>query len=140
MLPVPVPPSRSDTDAPTADRRRRPAWRQRLIQAERGFGTGLRIDSTFFVHFFTSSMVLAVAAVIGLGILQWAILALSITLVLAAEMFNQVLKLVLSQPRLIAPPAAQKALGISTAAVYVTIAGCVVTILLLFGQRLDQLF
>ncbi|HVW02487.1 MAG TPA: diacylglycerol kinase [Planctomycetaceae bacterium] len=140
MLSVHAPHAHSEPDDLQAERRRRPAWRQRLIQAERGFGTGLRIDSTFFVHFFTSSMVLAAAAVIGLGILQWAILALSITLVLAAEMFNQVLKLVLAQPRLIAPAAAQKALGISTAAVYVTIAGCVVTILLLFGQRLDELF
>ena len=33
----------------------RPAWRQRLVDAERGVMQGIRGDSAFFVYFFLSS-------------------------------------------------------------------------------------
>jgi diacylglycerol kinase (ATP) len=119
---------------------KRPAWRQRLVQAERGIASGVRGDSTFFVHGFTCSIVLAAAVVIGLSLTQWAILILALTLVLAAEMFNQVLKVLLQSARPQFAESAQKALGISTAAVLVSIIGVVITLGLIFGQRLTEIF
>jgi diacylglycerol kinase len=118
----------------------RPAWRQRLVQAERGIASGVRSDSTFFVHGFTCSIVLAAAVVIGLSLVQWALLILALTLALAAEMFNQVLKVLLQNASPQFADSAQKALGISTAAVLISIVGVVITIGLIFGERLFEVF
>src|SRR3954447_11303861 len=72
--------------------RRRAPWRQRLIDAERGITLGLRGDSTLFLHFFLATIIMGAAFVLGIGAIEWAIVMLSLTLVLSAEMFNQVLK------------------------------------------------
>ena len=53
-----VPELQYETRGPHSSRR--PAWRQRLVQAERGLVKGVRSDSAFFVHFFGGSIALAV--------------------------------------------------------------------------------
>lgn len=117
----------------------RPAWRQRLVDTERGFTQGMRLDSTMFVHFFIACIVLATALVLGLGALHWAVLVMALTSVIAAEMFNQILKALLREKD--APPSSplQKALRIGTAAVFVTIIGATVSIGLIFAQRFNHL-
>ena len=119
--------------------KRRPAWRQRLVDAERGLSQGFRLDSTFYGHFFVSSIVLAAALVLGISLVSWTILILALTVVLSAEMFNQVLKAIwqtlghqLGEP-------AQSVLRMGTAAVFVSILGAVLTIGLILGQRLSQM-
>ncbi|MFM8582773.1 MAG: diacylglycerol kinase, partial [Planctomycetaceae bacterium] len=72
---------------------RRPAWRQRLIQAERGLAWGLRADSVFFVHFFGIALVISAGLAFGLALWQWVAIVLALTVVLSAEMFQQALKL-----------------------------------------------
>lgn len=126
---------------------RRPAWRQRLIQAERGLAWGLRADSVFFVHFFGISLVISAGLAFGLELWQWVAIVLSLTVVLSAEMFQQALKLLAglsapadnSAPLPGATPAA-RALSIGTAAVLVACLGSTLVLALIFTQRGLELF
>jgi diacylglycerol kinase len=125
----------------TTDRphRRRAAWRQRLIQAERGLAFGVRGDSVFFVHFFGISLVVAAAAVLGVGWMQWVAIACCLTLVLTAEMFNQALKALLQREDRASTPAEQRALAMGTAAVMVACTGSTIVMTMVFWQRLGQI-
>lgn len=120
--------------------RRRSAWRQRLVEAERGITQGVRGDSTFFVHFFVGSIVVAAGMVFGLSLVEWTVVILSLTIVLSAEMFNQVVKNIVQSQDGQVKEAAGNALRIGTAAVFVGITGALLTIGLIFGHRLVQMF
>ena len=125
------------TDAPA---KRRPDWRQALVDAECGFKLGFRIDSTFYVHFFLTSIVLATAVVLGIGLLQWMLLVLALTMVLSAEMFNQVLKALWNSVGHFLPTSSQNVLRISSAAVLLTTVGAAIVVTMIFAQRLMELF
>ena len=120
-------------------RQKRPAWRQHLVLTERGVVGGIRGGSAFFVHFFGCSIVLATGYVLALSLMQWVAVILSMTIVLAAEMFNQALRAIVVDPEDggIAPQAA-KALGISTAAVMMTILGGLIVVGMIFTQRVSH--
>ena len=120
--------------------RRRPAWRQRLVQAERGLVRGVRSDSAFFVHFFGIAIVIAAALVLGIGWMQWIAIAGCLTLVLTAEMFNQALKALAQALEGPAAPEVQRGLAIGTAAVMVACIGSTIVLALVFWQRLAVLF
>ncbi len=119
--------------------KKRSAWRQRLVDTERGFTAGFRSDSTFFVHFFIGTVVLVTASILGLPVVQWGILILALTVVLSAEMFHQVLKTILHRFGHHFQAEVDRAMRIACAAVFVTILGAVLTIGLIFGERLSQL-
>ncbi len=53
---------------------------------------GVRGDSIFFVYFFLTSATIAASVVLGIALLQWAVVILALTVVLSAEMFNQSVK------------------------------------------------
>jgi diacylglycerol kinase len=122
------------------DRPARPAWRQRLVDIERGTMQGVRGDSIFFVYFFLSSITIAAAVVLRLSLLQWTIVILSLTLVLCAEMFNQVLKSLIAGLAEHLGDAAQTTLRIGTAAVFVATTGSIVVIGLTLGQAFVEMF
>ena len=138
-------PSTREVHGAHLEHRRRPAWRERLVQAERGLVRGIRSDSAFFVHFFGIVIVVAAALVLGIGWMQWVAIAGCLTLVLTAEMFNQALK-TLAQSGLEEtggqelPAGTQRALAIGTAAVLVACTGSIIVLTLVFWQRVDQLF
>jgi len=166
----PSPYESHESSRQTSSGKRRSAFRQRLVDAERGVTLGFRRDSTFFVHFFTASTIVAAGMVIGLSAVQWAILLLSFTLVLAAEMFQRVFKTILESLQRqnevratdggnrtspserwgdAAPPeahnvlpsfAAERAERLGTAAVVLTIAGTALAVGLVFYQRLSDMF
>ena len=119
---------------------RRSPWRQRLVEAERGITQGFRGDSTFFVHFFAVSMILAGALVLGLSLIHWTMLVLALTLVLSAEMFHQALKFLLQSVGPHFEKSAETALRIGTAAVFLAMLGAVIVIGLIFVHRLLQMF
>ncbi|HTI52044.1 MAG TPA: diacylglycerol kinase [Planctomycetaceae bacterium] len=133
---------RLDVGMPCDDRpqRRRAAWRQRLVQAERGRVGGVRSDSVFFVHFFGISLVIAAALVLGVGVMQWIAIAACLTLVLTAEMFNQALKSLAQPDDRPCEPAAKRAMAMGTAAVMVACSGSSLVMTLVFWQRLQQIF
>ena len=127
-------------DEPHAQHRRRPAWRERLVIAERGLVRGVRSDSAFFVHFFGIAIVIAAALVLGIGWMQWVAIAGCLTLVLTAEMFNQALKTLAKSLDDPASLEIQRALAIGTAAVLVACVGSSIVLTLVFWQRLAVLF
>lgn len=120
--------------------RRRAAWRQRLVDAERGITLGLRADSTFSIHFFVATVVLGAAFVLGFTYLEWTAAILALTLVLSAEMFNQVLKTLLASAGRYLGDDMSKALRIGTGAVFVTMMGAIMTLVLIFGKHFVEMF
>ena len=120
--------------------RHRAAWRQTLVQAERGLVGGIRSGSAFFVHFFGISIVIAAALVLGVEWEHWIGIAGCLTLVLTAEMFNQALKALAQADDRHSTPQVQRALAIGTAAVVVSCAGSTVILTLIFWQRCQQMF
>lgn len=117
----------------------RPEWRQRLVDAERGITFGIRLDSTFFIHFFTGSAVIAGAMLLGLSATHWAIIILAMTTVLCAQMFNQVLKSIWNLLGKHLPAESQNTFKAGTAAVCVSIIGSVITILTIFSSAIYKL-
>ena len=119
--------------------RRRAAWRQRLIEAERGIAQGFRGDSTLFVHLFAASVVVAAGLVLGLSAVQWTLIVLASSIVIAAEMFHKALRVLVAALGDQHGRTAAETLRIATAAVFVTILGTAITLALTFGQRIAQL-
>lgn len=120
--------------------KRRSALRQRLVDVECGVRLGVRRDCTFFVHFFVGSIVVATGFVLRLGLLQWTAVVLALTVVLTAEMFQQVLKTILESVSQYIPDQARRAERIGAAAVFVAIFGTAITVGLIFAQRLMEIF
>ena len=117
-------------------RRRRAAWRRRLVEAERGIAQGLRGDSALFVHFFAVATVLAAGLVLGLEIWQWSLLLLAATIVVASELFCQVLRLLSQGMAHYDREMTTRADRLATAAVFVTVLGAFLLLVLIFGHRL----
>jgi diacylglycerol kinase len=128
------------TGRSTRVRSRRSAWRQRLVEAERGVTLGFRGDSTLFVHFFSGSVILATAIVLPLTLVEWAVLVLGLTTVVAAEMFNKVMVEIGRHLPDDADNSVREGLKIGTAAVFVTIIGTVTAIALIFAPHVWELF
>lgn len=118
----------------------RAAWRQRLVQAERGIGNGARQDSIFFVHIFTATLILLMGGVLGLLAWQWTMLLGSLVLLFVAELFNQALKSMALAFGETIPPPAQKALGMSTAASMLALGGVLMVAGFTLGQRMSEMF
>jgi diacylglycerol kinase len=110
--------------------------RGRFMQAYRGTKRSVRGESSFFVHFFSAAALCIAAAALGASLLDWAILLLCITGVIAAEMFHA------ATIRLcgLLPPgesgAAREVADISQAAVMVVSLGAAIVCLLLLAHRL----
>lgn len=139
---MPPEPLTSERPQPHAPHRapRRPAWRERLVQAERGLVGGVRSDSTFFVHFFGASIVLAASGVLGLARMQWAIVLISLTIVLCAEIFDHALRAIVADDQQPQSPGLQRVLGLGSAAVMLAMASAAVVIGLTFWDRVAQMF
>lgn len=118
----------------------RAAWRQRLVLAERGIGNGARQDSIFFVHIFTATMILVVAIVLNIAAWQWMLVAFSLIMLFVAELFNQALKSLAKAFGELPPPAVQQALGMSTGASMLALAGVLVVASFSFMQRMSEMF
>lgn len=126
-------------DGPGGTDVRRPAWRQQLVEAERGMALGLRGGSALFVHFFAGSVIAAAGLVLGLDLLEWAIVSLACSGVVALELFHAMLRTLAFR---MGPDAAEEtraALRIGTAAVFVAIVGCLTTVGLVLGRHLGDL-
>lgn len=124
----------------TRPHRSRAAWRQWLVEVERGLTAGFRSDSVFFLHLFCGSLALAAALMFGLTATQWAVLLLALSVTTAAELFHQVLK---QLGDLLAEAAAEPAARIrrlATAAVAVAMLGSGSAAATVLGSRIWSLF
>lgn len=68
------------------------SWRDKFRVALRGIKLGIRGQSSFFVHFFFTALVLAAAAVLQCELWQWCTLIGCIGMVLTAELFNSAIE------------------------------------------------
>jgi diacylglycerol kinase len=134
------PPEPATSETAAMPRPNRPAWRRWLIDVERGLTHGVRGDSIFFVYFFLSSATIAASVVLGLSLLQWTVVILALTVVLSAEMFNQSVKSLFAALGRPDDESTKAALRIGSAAVFVTIAGSILTIGLILGKAALEMF
>jgi diacylglycerol kinase len=124
-------------DARMEPRRTRSHWRQRLVEAERGFSYSFRADSALYRHMFLDSLLLAMCGVLGLSATQWAIVALGLTVMLSAELFAQGLQIVASQ---LPDRLRKQTMSLAAAAKLLAILGCTSAIGIVLVIRLRELF
>lgn len=67
-------------------------WSQKFRCAFRGIRLGVHGQSSFLVHFVVAGLVVVAAAWLGIDRAEWCALALCITIVFTAEMFNSALE------------------------------------------------
>lgn len=120
---------------------RRAPWRQRLVEAERGIAQGFRGDSTLFVYLFVDCTLLAVGGVLDLTRNDWLLVGLAVAVVLAAELMQQAMRVVIGQLRAIRPDGDwDRALHLAMASVGVAFAGSAIVIGLIYWQRMRELY
>ena len=132
-------PTLDEDDTADAPRPRRP-WRAKFGDAFRGLKRGIRGQSSFFVHFFFTALVVAAAFAFGCSLVEWGLLLGCIGMVLVAELFNSAIETLFRHldPRTQARtwPALDIAAG---AVLWISLTAALVG-LLLFGQRLLEIF
>jgi diacylglycerol kinase len=111
-------------------------WGDKFRDAFRGLKFGIRGQSSFFVHFFMTAVVVVTGAMIQLNHNEWCLLTLCIFTVLAAEMFNSALE---SMARAITDetdPHVGAALDIGSAAVLLASIGAAIVGSIIFLRNL----
>jgi undecaprenol kinase len=71
---------------------RRNGWRDKFRWAARGLVQAMRSERNFRVHLAVVVLVVIAAAALRASLVEWCVLALCTTVVLAAEMFNTALE------------------------------------------------
>jgi diacylglycerol kinase (ATP) len=101
-----------------------------------GIGYCLRTQRNFRIHLLATGAVLVVGALLGLAAVEWAILALTVTMVLAAEMVNTVIEATVDLASPGYHPLAKVAKDVAAGAVLVTALGAVVIGVCIFVPHL----
>lgn len=125
--------------APSRSRRRSP-WRQRLVDVERGFAISLRGDGAFFIHFFSASVVIAAGFVLGISLVEWSVVVVSVMLTLCAEMFRQALKAVVAKTGHFFDDKGRSVLRVAAAGVVLSITGATIAVGLIFTRAIVAMF
>jgi diacylglycerol kinase len=136
--PKPPPPL---LDLPPAPSRPRPprTWAAKFADAFRGLKYGIQGQSSFFVHFFVTAVVLAAALVLRVGLVSWCLLLLCIGGVLTAELFNSAVETLFHGLDERTKARTYRALDVAAAAVLVASATAAVVGSLVFLSRLLEL-
>jgi diacylglycerol kinase len=116
------------------------SWKQKFAVAFRGMREGIRGGSSFAAHIVATAAVIVLAAALRVSIVEWCILVLCITGVLAAEYFNTALEAMARAITKETNPHIRDALDIASAAVLTAAIGSVVVGMVLFGHRVGQMF
>jgi diacylglycerol kinase len=80
------------SDAPEPRPRRQRSWKHKFRDALRGLKFGIRGQSSFFVHFFFTALVITAAFVLGCSSVEWCLLLGCIGFVLVAELLNSAIE------------------------------------------------
>jgi len=115
------------------------SWITKFRDAFRGVKAGVRGQSTFFVHFFAAAAVVAAGVVLRVDLVEWCLLLLCITIVLAAEMFNSALESMAKAITHESHPHLGNSLDIAAAAVLVASIGASIVGAIIFADRLGIL-
>jgi len=114
-------------------------WKKKFADAFRGLREGVRGGTSFVVHFLIALAVITAAAAIKMSPVEWCVLALCITGVFAAELFNTALEAMARAVTRETNPHIRDALDIAAAAVLTASFGSVAVGVVLFGSRLWQI-
>ncbi len=114
----------------------RESWREKFRHAFRGFKLGVRGQSSFFVHFFFTTAVVAAGVAFSVRLIEWCLLILCISIVLAAEMFNSGLEHLARAITVEHDPDVGAALDIGSAAVLIASLGAAIVGAMVFLSRL----
>lgn len=101
-----------------------------------GIGYCLRTQRNFRIHILATGAVVVGGGLLGLSGIEWAILALTVTLVLAAEMINTVIEAAVDLASPGYHPLAKVAKDVAAGAVLVTALGAVVIGVCIFVPHL----
>jgi diacylglycerol kinase len=97
-----------------------------------GLGYCLRTQRNFRIHTLAATLVTGAGVVLGLSWVEWAVLALTMTMVMAAEMVNTVVEAVVDLTSPTYHPLAKVAKDVAAGAVLLTALGAVVVGLFVF--------
>ncbi len=131
-------PEPSDDSATPASPRRR-SWPAKFQDAFRGLKLGVRGHSSFFVHFFVATVVLAAAATFGIDWVGWCILFGCITAVIVAELFNSAIEVLCRVLEIERLPNGKAPLDIAAGAVLATSIGASIIGAVVFAVRLVEM-
>jgi diacylglycerol kinase len=115
------------------------SWVRKFRDAFRGLKAGVRGQSSFFVHFFMAAAVIVAGIVLGVNLIEWCVLLLCITVVLAAEMFNSALESMAKAITGESDPHLGNSLDIGSAAVLVASIGAAIVGSIIFINRLGSI-
>lgn len=129
-----------DNGSPVAIPPRGRSWVKKFDDAFRGLKLGVRGHSSFFVHFFVATVVIAAAATLRVGLVQWCILLGCVAAVIAAELFNSTIEILCRVLEVEKLPHGKAPLDIAAGAVLAVAIGASIIGVIIFSARLIELF
>src|SRR5512135_3148816 len=113
---------------------------QRLIHsfghAFAGIGHGLRTQANLRIHILAAACVIITGLVLQINTIEWAILTVTIMIVMSAELFNTAIEAVVDRVGSEPHPLSKIAKDMAAGAVLIGAIGAVVVGLLILGPRL----
>jgi diacylglycerol kinase len=113
---------------------------QRLIRsfghAFAGIGYGLRTQTNLRIHILAAVCVISAGWLLQISTIEWAVLVLTIMIVMSAELFNTAVEAVVDRAGSEPHPLSKIAKDTAAGAVLVGAIGAVIVGLLIFGPRL----
>jgi undecaprenol kinase len=111
----------------------------RLGYAFRGVFTAFRLDQSFVEHLASAVPVIAAGIFLRVNLLEWCLLVLCITAVVAAEMFNTAIEQLAKAVHPEHSPLVGTSLDIAAGGVLITSLGAALVGLAIFGYRLGMI-
>ena len=127
------------TTSKTTRRRPNRSWVKKFRDAARGVKIAVRGEASYFVHFFVTATVILAAGVYERSPLEWGLLVVCITIVLAAETFNTSIERLARVVSAETHPEISDALDIASGAVLLASLGAAVVGLIVFNRPLFEL-
>ena len=101
-----------------------------------GVGHGLRTQGNLRIHFLAASAVIVAGLLLRISTGEWAILVVTIMIVMSAELFNTAIEAVIDRMGSETHPLSKIAKDTAAGAVRIGASGAVIVGLLIFGPRL----
>jgi hypothetical protein len=131
--------SANDISLVSTAQSRRPAWRRRLVELERGVMIGFRASGAVMIHFFCGTIGLVAGLLFEPSALEWAALIVCFTASLAFELgYRSVVFLCRSLPE--GPNGSRQAECAAAAAATLIMCGSILASLLILGARAYHLW
>ncbi len=115
------------------------SWRQKFAHASRGLNRAIRTQNSFAVHMAIGGVAVGAAGLLRVTAVEWAVLAVTIGLVLVTETVNTAVESLARAVDTGFHPRLRDALDIASAAVLLAAATAVAVGLAIFGPRLVSL-